>query len=57
MQETETQRRNRKRVSGIEDVFERQDPEEKARIGRGYRDMQEEADGVFFRLIGDRIVS
>ena len=42
----ETQLRKRKHGSGIEDVFERQDPEEKARIGRGYRDMQVEADGM-----------
>ncbi len=45
--ESETQRRKRKRVSGIEDVFERQDPEEKARIGKGYREMQAEAEGIF----------
>ena len=45
--EMDTQRHKRKRYSGIEDVFERQDPEEKARLGRGYRDMQIEADGVF----------
>jgi len=44
--ETETQRRKRKRVSGIEEVFERQDPEEKTRIGKGYREMQMEADGM-----------
>lgn len=44
--ETETQRRKRKRVSGIEEVFERQDPVEKARIGKGYREMQAEAEGM-----------
>ena len=44
--ETETQRRKRRRITGIEDVFERQDPEEKASIGQGYREMQMEADGM-----------
>ena len=47
----ETQHRKRKHASGIEDVFERQDPEEKARIGRGYRDMQVEADGMLLSTV------
>ena len=38
-------RKHRMSEMNLEEVFEKQDPKEKARLGRGYRELQVEADG------------